>query len=65
MCKGDGIQGRGDVARAVVATGGCITTAESHVKIYFGGSVGASKTGIQQVWWGKGVEDKSVSVSDG
>ena len=34
------------------ATCGCRTTAESHVKRYFGGSVGAVTTGIRQGWWG-------------
>ena len=46
LCEGDGIRGRGGVAQAVVETSGCGTTAEGHVKIYFGRSVGAAAMGI-------------------
>ena len=54
MCEGDGIQRRGEVARSVVATGGCRTTAEDHAKRDFESSVGAAGTGIWQAWWGRG-----------
>ena len=52
MYEGDGIRGRGEVLRAVVATGGCRTTAKSHIKIYFSGSVGEATAGIREAWWG-------------
>ena len=50
LCQGDGIRGRGEVSQAVVDKGGCGTINESHVKSYFGGSVGAAATGIWQAW---------------
>ena len=43
----------------MVVTGGCVTTAESHVKRYFDGNVGVAATGIRQAWWGAGEERRS------
>ena len=54
ICEVEGIQGRGEVVRAVVATGGCVTIYDSHVKRYFGGRMGEAATGIWQLWWGRG-----------
>ena len=54
MWKGDGKRGRGEVAREMVATGGCGTTSEYHSKRYLWSSVAAAATVIWQVWWGQG-----------
>ena len=48
--KKTGYEGRGKVSRAMVAIGCYRTTSESHVKIFFGGSVGWEVTGIWKVW---------------
>ena len=44
----DGIQGRGEVTHAVVATDGCRTTAEDYAKRDFGISMGVLVTRIWQ-----------------
>ena len=49
LCKGDGTLGIGEVEWAVVTTGGFRTTAEGHVKIDFGSSVGEEATGAGMV----------------
>ena len=42
----------GEVARSVVAIGGCGKTDEGHVKRDFGSGMGVAAAGIWQVWWG-------------
>ena len=54
LCKGDRIQGRGEVAQAVMEEGGCGEKIGDHDKRYFSSSVGAAATGIWQAWWGRG-----------
>ena len=54
MYKVDTILGGREVKRAVVATGGCGTTVESHAKRYLGDILGLAATGIRQTGWGRG-----------
>ena len=50
LCKGDGINRRGEVVQAVAEIDGCGTTSEYHTKRYFGSSVGAVVIVIWQLW---------------
>ena len=54
MCKGYGLQGRGETPESVVETGGSAETSEGHVRIYFGGREGVAATGTRQAWRGRG-----------
>ena len=47
------MQRRQEVARAVVAAGGCGATTGVHVEKYFGSSGGAEARIIRQVWKGR------------
>ena len=48
----------------MVATGGCITTAEGYAKRYLGRGKVATTKGIYEAWCGEGGDDESVSSSD-
>ena len=54
LCKGDGVRGWGEGARAVVASDSRITASEDHTKRYFGSSKGEVATGIWRAWRGRG-----------